>query len=149
MSTLAKQLINKDFSGHSVNPLEVSRFSPADIRVAIQALMGEERIDLAYALGDAGLALYPDSEDMLAVTSLLAVMAQDLPQVLALSGGAALQIRAFGLKLRRSVGITGTQADQPQLNFFERQGLVGDREEVLQRSSCSRLGGLNGMGHMG
>jgi hypothetical protein len=80
MSTLAKQLINKDFSGHSVNPLEVSRFTPADIRVAIQALMGEERIDLAYALGDAGLALYPDSEDMLAVTSLLAVMAQDWPQ---------------------------------------------------------------------
>ena len=77
MSTLAKQLINKDFSWHSVNPLEVSRFSPADIRVAIQALMGEERIDLAYALGDAGLALYPDSEDMLAINGLLALMQQN------------------------------------------------------------------------
>lgn len=80
MSILAKQLINKDSSGLSFNPSEVSRFSPADIRVAIQALLGEDRIGLAYALGDAGLALYPDSEDILAVTSLLAVMAQDWPQ---------------------------------------------------------------------
>ena len=82
MSILAQQLINKDSGIDLVSPLEVSRFSPADIRMAIQALLGEDRIELAYALGDAGLALYPDSEDILAVTSLLAVMAQDWPQAI-------------------------------------------------------------------
>ncbi len=82
MSILAQQLISKDSNGSAMNMLEVSRFTPADIRVAIQALMGEDRIPLAYALGDAGLALYPDSEDILAITSLLAVMAQDWPQAI-------------------------------------------------------------------
>ncbi len=82
MSILAQQLINQDSSGMSFSPLEVSRFSPADIRVAIQSLLAEDRIGLAYALGDAGLALYPESEDILAVTSLLAVMSQDWPQAI-------------------------------------------------------------------
>ena len=42
--------------------------------------MGEDRDALAYALGDAGLALYPDSEDIMAITSLLAVVREDWPQ---------------------------------------------------------------------
>jgi hypothetical protein len=36
-----------------------------------------EQIDLANALGDAGLSLYPHSEDILAITGLLAIMKQD------------------------------------------------------------------------
>jgi len=82
MSILAQQLIKQGSQGFSVDALSVSRFAPSDIRLAIQALMGEEQIGLAYALGDAGLALYPESEDILAVTSLLAVMAQDWPQAI-------------------------------------------------------------------
>jgi hypothetical protein len=42
--------------------------------------MGQDRDALAYALGDAGLALYPESEDILAITSLLAVVREDWPQ---------------------------------------------------------------------
>lgn len=82
MSILAQQLMNQGSQGLPVDALSVSRFTPADIRLAIQTLMGEDQIGLAYALGDAGLALYPDSEDILAVTSLLAVMAQDWPQAI-------------------------------------------------------------------
>lgn len=82
MSILAQQLINQDASGFPLTAAEVSRFTPTDIRVAIQALMAEDRFALAYALGDAGLALYPESEDMVAVTSLLAVIAQDWPQAI-------------------------------------------------------------------
>ena len=59
---------------------EMSRFTPEEFRTAIQALMGEGRDALAYALGDAGLALYPESEDILAITSLLAVVREDWPQ---------------------------------------------------------------------
>jgi hypothetical protein len=80
MSILAQQLMSQDSTGFSFSPVEVARFSPEDIRLAIQSLLGEDRVNLAYALGDAGLALYPESEDILAVTSLLAVMAQDWPQ---------------------------------------------------------------------
>ncbi len=80
MPNLAQVLISNAESGQPFSALQVSRFTPAEIRMAIQALMGEDRDALAYALGDAGLALYPDSEDILAVTSLLAVIREDWPQ---------------------------------------------------------------------
>jgi hypothetical protein len=56
---------------------EVSRFQPAEIREAIQALVTEGKDGLAIALGDAGLSLYPESEDILAITGLLALMRQE------------------------------------------------------------------------
>ncbi len=80
MQNLAEVLIAQAESGFSMNMQQVSRFSPEEIRVAIQALMSEDRDALAYALGDAGLALHPDSEDILAITSLLAVVREDWPQ---------------------------------------------------------------------
>ncbi len=80
MPNLAQELISLAESGHSFNTYQVSRFSPSEIRLAIQTLMGEDRDALAYALGDAGLALYPDSEDILAITALLAVVREDWPQ---------------------------------------------------------------------
>jgi len=80
MHNLAQALISNAHSGQPFSALQVSRFSPEEIRLAIQVLMGESHDALAYALGDAGLALYPDSEDILAVTSLLAVMREDWPQ---------------------------------------------------------------------
>ena len=80
MPNLAQELISLAESGYSFNTYQVSRFSPSEIRLAIQTLMGEDRDALAYALGDAGLALYPDSEDILAITALLAVVREDWPQ---------------------------------------------------------------------
>jgi len=80
MPNLAQELISYAERGQMLNPVQVSRFTPAEIRLAIQTLMAEDRDALAYALGDAGLALHPDSEDILAITSLLAVMREDWPQ---------------------------------------------------------------------
>jgi hypothetical protein len=80
MTNLAQILISNAESGQPFSTLQVSRFSPEEIRVTIQALMGEDRDALAYALGDAGLALHPESEDILAITSLLAVVREDWPQ---------------------------------------------------------------------
>jgi len=80
MANLAQELIFHAEHGQPFNTLQVSRFAPEEIRVAIQALMGQDRDALAYALGDAGLALYPESEDILAITSLLAVVREDWPQ---------------------------------------------------------------------
>ena len=48
------------------------------------------------------------------------VMAQDLAQILALAGRAALQIGTLSLKLRRRIRIAGAQTDQAKLNVLER-----------------------------
>ena len=60
-------------------PIEglVKRFSPTEILETIQSLVATEQLELANALGDAGLAIYPHSEDILAITSLLATVNQD------------------------------------------------------------------------
>lgn len=55
----------------------VSRYSPSEIREAIAKLVSEERTDLASALAEAGLALYPRSEDVLAISGLLAMLKED------------------------------------------------------------------------
>ena len=80
MANLAQELIFHAEHGQPFNTIQVSRFAPEEIREAIQALMGQVRDALAYALGDAGLALYPESEDILAITSLLSVVREDWPQ---------------------------------------------------------------------
>lgn len=80
MHNLAQDMISFADSGQPFSAMQVSQYSPQDFRVAIQALMGENHDALAYALGDAGLALYPESEDILAITSLLAVVREDWPQ---------------------------------------------------------------------
>ena len=55
----------------------VSRYSPEEIRTTISKLVAEERLDLVYSLSQAGLALYPDSEDVLAIGGLLAMLKED------------------------------------------------------------------------
>lgn len=53
------------------------RSSPTEIRMDIQKLMQQNQMELAQALGDAGLALYPDNDEMLAMGALLAVSRGD------------------------------------------------------------------------
>lgn len=61
----------------------IKRFEPVEIRITIQALLANpEHHDLAHALGDAGIALYPENEDMLTVNGFLAVLRQDWTQVI-------------------------------------------------------------------
>jgi hypothetical protein len=75
--TLIQELMNQSIGTNALTPGMVKRFSPAEIRETIQSLVATEQIELANALGDAGLSLYPHSEDILAITSLLAIMNQD------------------------------------------------------------------------
>jgi len=58
----------------------VKRFTPTEIREAIQNLITNEQTELAYALGEAGLSLHPQSEDMLAMNGLLAILRNDWAQ---------------------------------------------------------------------
>ena len=72
----AMQQLVKD---QTLNLKEVSRFSAVDFRLGIQWLVAEEKPELAQALADAGLALFPLSEDILAIAGLLAMTRQDWP----------------------------------------------------------------------
>lgn len=53
------------------------RSTPAEIRLDIQKLLQQEQLELAQALGDAGLSLHPNSEDMLGICALLAMSRSD------------------------------------------------------------------------
>jgi hypothetical protein len=75
--TLIQELMNQAAVGSLLNAQTIQRFSPAEIRETIQALVATEQLELANALGDAGMSLHPHSEDILAITSLLAMMNQD------------------------------------------------------------------------
>ena len=77
MTVLAQEIITSAQVGRMLSDREVSRFKPAEIREAIQTLVTEGKDGLAIALGDAGLSLYPDSEDILAITGLLALLRQE------------------------------------------------------------------------
>ena len=72
----AMQQLVKD---QTLNLKEVSRFSAVDFRLGIQWLVSEEKPELAQALAEAGLALFPLSEDILAIAGLLAMTRQDWP----------------------------------------------------------------------
>jgi hypothetical protein len=63
----------------TLNLKEISKFSAVDFRLGIQWLVTEEQPDLAQALAEAGLALYPFSEDILAISGLLAITREDWP----------------------------------------------------------------------
>ena len=77
--TLIQELMNQAAVGGLLNAQAIKRFSPAEIRETIQSLVATDQLELANALGDAGMSLYPNSEDILAITSLLAMMNQDWP----------------------------------------------------------------------
>ena len=77
MSQLSQALMSQASLGRMLSDREVSRFSAQEIREAIADLVIQGRMDLAGALGDAGISLYPDSEDMLAMSALLAESRQD------------------------------------------------------------------------
>jgi hypothetical protein len=77
--TLIQELMNQAAVGGLLNAQAIKRFSPTEIRETIQSLVATEQLELANALGDAGMSLHPGSEDILAITSLLAMMNEDWP----------------------------------------------------------------------
>ena len=76
---LLQELMNQAHAGGLLQSEQIKRFSPGEIRLAIQTLVAAEQMDLAYALGSAGMSIHPHTEDMLAINGLLALMQQDWP----------------------------------------------------------------------
>ena len=67
---------NLHFSAESSGNV-VSKYSPTEIRETISKLVADSNLNMAFALSQAGLALYPDSEDVLAIAGLLAMLKED------------------------------------------------------------------------
>ena len=79
MSSLTDTLIAQAARGGFAMDRVVSEFSPAEIRQTIAELVARDQITLANAVSDAGVSLYPHSEDVLAISALLAEIQRDWP----------------------------------------------------------------------
>jgi tetratricopeptide (TPR) repeat protein len=79
MQTQIQETLKQWVLSQSFNIQEASRFSPTDFRLGVQWLVEHDHIHMAQALADAGLAFYPNSEDILAIAGLLAMTRQDWP----------------------------------------------------------------------
>ena len=77
MNINLQQAMQDLVSAQSLDRKEISQFSPEDFRHGVQWLVAENHHDLAQALAEAGLSLYPASEDILAISGLLAMTRED------------------------------------------------------------------------
>ena len=77
MTPLYQAMLSHAVSGQMLSEREMSQFSAAEIRQTMADLVATNRIDLANALAAAGQSLYPESEDILAISALLAEIQQD------------------------------------------------------------------------
>lgn len=84
MTRLVEALMREASLGRMLSDAHVARFSPIEMREAIQELVGQERFDMASVLADAGLAIHPESEDVVAIAALVAMVQQDWTQAIEL-----------------------------------------------------------------
>lgn len=77
MTFLYQAMLSQAVSGQQLCLRDVSQFTAPEIRQTMVSLFADDRIDLANALGAAGQWLYPESEDILAISALLAETQQD------------------------------------------------------------------------
>jgi tetratricopeptide (TPR) repeat protein len=77
MTSLYQALLSQSNAGRLLSVRDVSQFSAAEIRQTMADLVATDRIDLANALAAAGQSLYPESEDILSISALLAEIQQD------------------------------------------------------------------------
>jgi hypothetical protein len=77
MTSLYQALLSQAVMGQLPSMRVVSQFSATEIRQTLADLVAADRIDLANALADAGQSLYPESEEIIALSALLAEIQED------------------------------------------------------------------------
>lgn len=77
MTSLYQAMLSQAVSGRMLSMRDVSRFSAAEIRQTMAELVAADQIALADALAAAGQSLYPESEDILAISALLCEIKKD------------------------------------------------------------------------
>jgi hypothetical protein len=76
-SLLLSDMLSQSDTGQFLTRRQISKFSAQEIRQTIASLVSGGHMDLADALSAAGLSLYPDSEDILAISALLSEIKRD------------------------------------------------------------------------
>jgi tetratricopeptide (TPR) repeat protein len=99
MTALYQTMLSQAVPSDPFSVGDVSQFSATEIRQTMSELVAANRLDLANALAAAGQSLYPESEDIIAMSALLAEMQQDwigaeelLSKLVDLQGDAATAI---------------------------------------------------------
>lgn len=77
MTALYQALLSQVVPSDPFSVGDVSQFSATEIRQTMSELVAANRLDLANALAAAGQSLYPESEDIIAMSALLTEMQQD------------------------------------------------------------------------
>ncbi|MEY2659069.1 MAG: hypothetical protein RLZZ123_241 [Pseudomonadota bacterium] len=77
MNALTDALLKEIPGAVRIQSGDVSNYSPSDIRQSISELVAQAKMPLADALAEAGLSLYPQSEEILAIAALLSEVRQD------------------------------------------------------------------------
>jgi hypothetical protein len=77
MAMLLSDMLSQSDTGQYLTQRQLSKFSAQEIRQTIASLVSGGQMDLADALSAAGLSLYPDSEDILAISALLSEIKLD------------------------------------------------------------------------
>ena len=96
--------------------------TPDEVRFSIQSLVADNDLDQANELAQEGLSTFPESEGVLAITGLLAVVRQEWERAVTL--------------LERLIAIQGDRASEFTLTMYERalvcsgKGLPADRQDA-------------------
>lgn len=77
MSSTVAELMQHAMVAQGFDFKEPQKYSPAEIRMGIQYLASQGDMVMAQALTDAALSMHPNSEDLLAIASLMALTGQD------------------------------------------------------------------------
>lgn len=77
MTALYQAMLSQAVPSDPFSVGDVSQFSATEIRQTMSELVAANRLELANALAAAGQSLYPESEDIIAMSALLAEMQQD------------------------------------------------------------------------
>ncbi len=77
MNALAQSLLSQASRGRMLSDRDLSEFSASDFREAISALVANDKIGLADALCEAGLALHASDPHILSMAGLMANLHQD------------------------------------------------------------------------
>lgn len=149
MSTLFQALLSQAPTGQPLKARDVSRFTSTEIRQAIADLVGAQHIELADALSAAGLSLYPKSEEILAISALLAEIKQDwstaeqlLTQLLALQG-----VQAPSSSWRHLIRVLRCQCEpgqalqvaQKAMAAYPTDALLREEHRSLQELVCGQV----------
>ena len=144
MNPLYQSLLSQTASGQMLNVRELSQFSAAEIRQTMADLVVADRMDLANALAAAGQSLHPESEDILAISALLAEVQQDwdsaqelLVKLVEVQGDAATAVT-----LRHLIRVLRCQCEPAQALQVAQQALSMHPQDTALQEEFSSLQAL-------